>query len=67
MCGVTESKDGLFGIFIGLWTGPFWVRILAGARDFSLIQNAQTTSGFHPPSYKICSRGCVPWDKVTGA
>jgi len=28
--------------------------ILAGARDFSVLQNDQTSSGVHPASYLMC-------------
>jgi hypothetical protein len=42
-----------------LQAGRNGVRILAGARDFSLLRNMQTGSGAHPASYSM-GTGALP-------
>jgi hypothetical protein len=43
------------------------VRILAGAENFSLHHHVQTSSGNHPASYPVGTRGSFPGVKAAGA
>jgi hypothetical protein len=43
------------------------VRFLVGAGNFSLHHRVQNSSGDHPVSYPMGSRGSIPGDKETGA
>jgi hypothetical protein len=49
------------GIVTGLRTGWYWVQILAEARDFSRLENIQTSSGAQPASYSMRSR-ILSWE-----
>jgi hypothetical protein len=42
------------------WCGQCRVWFLAGARDFSLLQNVQTPSGAHPASYATGTKNFFP-------
>jgi len=46
------------------WHG---VQILEGARDFSVLQNAQTGSEAYPPSYSLDTGGSFPLSKAAAA
>jgi len=41
----------MVGIVTGLRTGWYGIRILAKARDFSVLRNVQPGSGTHPASH----------------
>jgi hypothetical protein len=43
------------------------VRFPAEARDFSLLHSIQTSSGTHPASYPMGTKGPFPGGKATGA
>jgi hypothetical protein len=50
------SRDSVVVVESRLWAGQSMVRIPAGARDFSFLQNVQTGSGFHPASCSMDTR-----------
>jgi hypothetical protein len=50
----------------GLDDGGSRVRFLAGAGNFSLHHCVQNSSGAHPASYPMGTRGSFPGDKVAG-
>jgi hypothetical protein len=54
-------------IVTGLRAGRSGVRIPAGARDFSVYQNAQTSSGDPPAFISIGTEGFFLRDKTAGA
>jgi len=45
----------------------FWVRVLAGAGNFSPHHRVQTGTGAHPPSYPMGTMGSFPRGKAIGA
>jgi hypothetical protein len=60
-----ESSDGTaIGYRLDSW--GIGLRFLAGGRDFSLLNNVQTSFGALPASCQICTTGCFPRYKVTG-
>jgi hypothetical protein len=48
-----RSQSSVIGIGTTLLGGPSGVQILAGLRDFSVLQNIQTGSGTHAASYSM--------------
>ena len=52
-------------IATGPLAGWFWVQILVGTKDFSLLQNIHTSSGAHP-AYYIRVQGFFPGLKAPG-
>jgi hypothetical protein len=65
-----ESRTVTWGSIVGiearLQAGWSRVRILAGARDFSLFKNIQTVSGTHPASFSV-AMGILSQGKTAGA
>jgi hypothetical protein len=52
---------------IGLRAGWLGVWVLAGAGNFSLHHHIQTSSGAHPASYPMGTKGSFPRGKAAGA
>jgi hypothetical protein len=51
----------------GLRAGRSWVRVSAGAGNFSLHHRLQTGSGAHPASYSMGTGGSFPRSKAAEA
>jgi hypothetical protein len=64
-----ESRDSSVGIALGygLDDRGSRVRFLAGAGNFSLHHGVQNSSGAHPASYPVGTRGSFLEDKAAGA
>jgi hypothetical protein len=45
----------------------FFLRVSAGAENFSLHHRVQHCSGAHPASYPMSTKGSFPGDEATGA
>jgi hypothetical protein len=54
---VLGSWDSITGTVTRLQAGRSGVQILAGARDYSLLQNVQNSSEVHLGSYTMGARG----------
>jgi len=50
----------MIGTVTRLWVGKFSIPFAVGARDFSLIQNIQSSSGPHVFSYSLSTRTTFP-------
>jgi len=61
-----SSGDSVVSTVNTLWAGRPGVRILAEATDLSLLQNVQTSPGFHPASYSMGTGDSLPGNKVAG-
>jgi hypothetical protein len=60
------SWDSLVGIVTGYGLDG-WGSIPGRDRDFSLLPRVQTSSGVHPASYLVGTRGSFPGGNVAGA
>jgi len=54
----------MIGIVTRLWVGKCSVPFAVGARDFSLIQNIQSSLGPHIVSYSLSTRTSFPRDEA---
>jgi hypothetical protein len=61
------SQDIIVGTVTRPWAGISGVLFLSQARNFSLLQNAQTGSEAHPASYSMSIRISFPGRKAVGA
>jgi len=52
------------GTVTRLWTGKSRVQLLAGKRDFTLLQSAQISSAAHPASRAVGTMGSFHFVKV---
>jgi hypothetical protein len=59
------SWGSIVGMATRLQAGQSGVRILVGARDFSLLQNIHTVSGTHPASCSV-GMGILSQGKAAG-
>jgi hypothetical protein len=64
-----KSRDSSVGIALGygLDDRGSRVRFAAGAGNFSLHHRVQNSSGVHPASYTMGTRGSFPGGKAAGA
>jgi hypothetical protein len=64
-----KSRDSSVGIALGYGLGDRGsrVRFLAGAGNHSLHHGVQNSSGAHPASYSMGTRGSFPRGKAAGA
>jgi hypothetical protein len=64
-----KSRDSSIGIALGygLHDRGSRVRFPAGAGNFSLHYRVQNSSGAHPASYPMGTRGSFPGSKAAGA
>lgn len=56
-----HNQDSSVYILTSLWAAQSWFKFLAGARDFSLLQNIQTCTGSHPAPYSVCTNCSFLW------
>jgi hypothetical protein len=47
------DQDIVVSVVTSLWAGQFGVQILAGPRDFSVLQNVKTSSRAHPAFWSV--------------
>jgi hypothetical protein len=59
-----KSHDSSVGIALDDWDSR--VQFLEGAGNFSLYHHVQNSSGAHPTSYPVGTRGSFPGGKVAG-
>jgi hypothetical protein len=64
-----KNRDSSVGIALGyeLDDRGSRIRFPAGTRDFSLHHRVQNSSGIHPASYQMGTRGSFPGGKAAGA
>jgi hypothetical protein len=53
---LSRSRNSVVSVVTRLWAGQHGIGILAGARDFSLVQNPQTGSEVQRPSNSVVTR-----------
>jgi len=56
----TGSYDNIIVIVTRLWVGQCSIPFAVAARDFSLIQNIQSSSGLHVVSYSLSTGTSFP-------